>query len=119
MTPSCRLGSKWRIARSLRSMIRPGVSGPTSFILTMTFLPTASTRAYFGLNEGILRPRAILDPTKFLAQTRLDGSRPDRGIIALAGGCVRAALPPSGPERIVRGCCANDRIPGSVIDDGA
>ena len=29
--------------------MRPGVSGPTSFILTMTFLPTASTRAYFGL----------------------------------------------------------------------
>src|SRR3954471_15901820 len=50
MTPRCRLGSKWRIVRSLRSMMRPGVSGPTSFILTMTFLPTASTRAYFGLS---------------------------------------------------------------------
>src|SRR3974377_2102226 len=30
-------------------MMRPGVNGPTSFILTMTFLPAASTRAYFGL----------------------------------------------------------------------
>jgi hypothetical protein len=26
------------------------ISGPTSFILTMTFLPTASMRAYFGLS---------------------------------------------------------------------
>src|SRR5712671_8008440 len=73
----------------------------------------------YSLNEGIFRPRAILDPTKFPAQTRLDGSRPDRRIIALAGGCVRAALPPSRPERIVRGCCADDRISGSFIDDGA
>jgi len=42
--------------------MRPGVSGPTSFILTMIFFA-------YSLNEGILRPRAILDPTKFLAQT--------------------------------------------------
>jgi hypothetical protein len=30
----------------LRSMTRPGASGPTPFILTMTFLPAPSTRAY-------------------------------------------------------------------------
>ena len=73
----------------------------------------------YSFNKGIFRPRAILDATKFLTQARLDGSRPDRGIIALAGGCVPAALPPSGPERIVCGCCANDRIPSSGSDNGA
>ena len=72
-------------------------------ILTM-ILPTAST--------GHIRPAAKLDPTKFPAQIRLDGGRPDRGIIALAGGCVRTALFLAGLERIVHGCGANDRLPG-------
>ena len=45
INPRCRVGSKWRIVRSLKSMTRPGVNGPTSFILTMTFLFMPSTKA--------------------------------------------------------------------------
>ena len=32
-----------------------------------------------GLNHGVLRPVAILNPTKSLTQTHLDGSRPGEG----------------------------------------
>jgi hypothetical protein len=46
INPRCRLGSKKRIVRSLKSIMRPGSKGPTSFILTMTFFLTPSTSAY-------------------------------------------------------------------------
>src|SRR6478735_1791207 len=72
-----------------------------------------------GLDEGVFRLRAKLDSTEFLAQARLDGGRPDRGVIALAGSRLRAALLFAWFERIVHGCRANDRFPGSGVVDSA
>src|SRR5262249_30055342 len=48
MTPRCIVGSKYCIACSLRSMMRPGLSGPTSFILTTARLSAVSTSANLG-----------------------------------------------------------------------
>src|SRR3954469_262896 len=73
MTPRCRPGSKWRIVRSLRSMMRPGLSGPTSFILTMTFLPTAATRAYFGFAPNWTPPN-FLRKLVLMAADQTEGS---------------------------------------------
>ena len=53
----------------------------------------------YGLDQGILWLRAIMDPTEFLTQTGLDGGRPGKRIVPLAGGSVPGPLPPSGPER--------------------
>ena len=72
-----------------------------------------------GLDESIFRPRAKLDPAEFPRKLVLMAAAQTDGIIALAGGCVRAALLLAGLERIVRGCCADDRVPGGGIDDGA
>jgi hypothetical protein len=46
--PRCMVGSKKRIARVLRSMTRPGASGPTSLIFTTACLSPISTRANAG-----------------------------------------------------------------------
>jgi hypothetical protein len=44
MIPRCIVGSKYRIACSLRSMMRPGLRGPTSFILTKAAMKVAEAQ---------------------------------------------------------------------------
>src|SRR5215468_7484567 len=60
------------------------------------------------LDQRISSP-AAMDATKLFTQTSLDRSGPRRRVVALAGSCLCAALPISGPIGIVCRCCANNR----------
>src|SRR3974377_1573719 len=60
------------------------------------------------LDQRISSP-ATMDATKLFTQTSLDRSGPGRRVVALAGSCLWAALPISGPIGIVCRCCANNR----------
>jgi hypothetical protein len=73
--------------RSLRSMMRLGVSGPTSFILTITFLPTASTRVDVSLAPYWTRPN-------FWRKLVLMAAPPRQRDHIGAGGCIRASRHP-------------------------